>query len=178
MCCGPQRCLQLSVQDFRGQEVMRFIRPCRCTSCCCPCCLQTIEVQAPPGTTIGHVNQDWSICFPNFTVCSRTGNALVKVKGPFCTESLPCCGDVKFREYFTDADNFGVSFPLDMDVYCKAALLACTMLIALCNALSACVTSGGLRFTAPSPAGKFSMEDYMFFEKTPTGKHDAPGMLD
>ncbi|EEC10403.1 phospholipid scramblase 1, putative, partial [Ixodes scapularis] len=130
----------------------------------------TIEVQAPPGTTIGHVNQNWSVCFPTFTVCSGTGSALVKVKGPFCTESFPCCCEVKFRvttmagneigviakqwsgivkEYFTDADNFGVSFPLDMDVYCKAALLACTMLI-----------------------------DYMFFESTPTGKRDAPGMLD
>ncbi|CAN8020678.1 unnamed protein product, partial [Ixodes persulcatus] len=40
MCCGPNRCLALGVQDFRGQEVMRFIRPCRCTSCLCPCCLQ------------------------------------------------------------------------------------------------------------------------------------------
>ncbi|CAN7940344.1 unnamed protein product, partial [Ixodes pacificus] len=53
------------------------------------------------------------------------------------------------KEYFTDADNFGVSFPLDMDVHCKAALMACTMLI-----------------------------DYMFFESTSSSKDDVPGMLD
>ncbi|CAN7985084.1 unnamed protein product [Ixodes hexagonus] len=109
-----------------------------------------MEVQAPPGTTIAYVNQNWSICFPSFTIASRTGTPLVYVQGPLCTQSLPCCCDVKFKvttlggneiglitkqwsglikEYFTDADNFGVSFPVDMDVHCKAGLLACTMLI-------------------------------------------------
>ncbi|XP_077536269.1 phospholipid scramblase 2-like [Haemaphysalis longicornis] len=33
------------------------------------------------------------------------------------------------KEYFTDIDNFGVSFPMDLDVNMKATLLATTMLI-------------------------------------------------
>lgn len=33
------------------------------------------------------------------------------------------------KEFFTDADNFGVSFPKDLDVHLKASLLAATMLI-------------------------------------------------
>ncbi|KAG0419471.1 hypothetical protein HPB47_004087, partial [Ixodes persulcatus] len=40
----------------------------------------------------------------------------------------------------------------------ERALCSEDMLQALCNALSTCVTSGVLRFTAPSPAGKFSIE--------------------
>ena len=62
-----------------------------------------------------------------------------------------CCGDVEFRvvdvqtgeqvglvtkqwsgmakEVFTDADNFGISFPLDLDVKVKATLLGALFLI-------------------------------------------------
>ncbi|VDP77361.1 unnamed protein product, partial [Schistosoma curassoni] len=33
------------------------------------------------------------------------------------------------QEFFTDADNFGVSFPMDLDVKVKAILLAAVFLI-------------------------------------------------
>ncbi|GFO08213.1 hypothetical protein PoB_003471800 [Plakobranchus ocellatus] len=33
------------------------------------------------------------------------------------------------REYFTDSDNFGVSFPIDLDVKLKATLIGCVFLI-------------------------------------------------
>ena len=33
------------------------------------------------------------------------------------------------NELFTDADNFGISFPLDLDVNAKAILLGATFLI-------------------------------------------------
>ena len=33
------------------------------------------------------------------------------------------------REAFTDSDNFGISFPMDLDVRCKATLLAAVFLI-------------------------------------------------
>ena len=33
------------------------------------------------------------------------------------------------REVFTDADNFGISFPMDLDVRCKATLLGAVFLI-------------------------------------------------
>ena len=33
------------------------------------------------------------------------------------------------QESFTDADNFGVSFPIDLDVKCKLTLLAAVFLI-------------------------------------------------
>ena len=40
---------------------------------------------------------------------------------------------------FTDADNFGLSFPLDLDVNVKASLLAATFLIVL--SFSTCILS-------------------------------------
>ena len=33
------------------------------------------------------------------------------------------------KELFTDADNFGISFPMDLDVKCKLTLLAAVFLI-------------------------------------------------
>lgn len=33
------------------------------------------------------------------------------------------------REFFTDADYFGMRFPIDLDVYMKATLLGALMLI-------------------------------------------------
>ena len=93
----------------------------------------------------------------------------MKIEGPFCTFS--CFGDVDFKvlsansgekvgkiskqwtglvkEAFTDADNFGVSFPLDLDVKVKATLLGAVFLI-----------------------------DFMFFEKSQNNESDRPGMFD
>ena len=33
------------------------------------------------------------------------------------------------KEYFTDADNFGITFPMDLDVNVKATLMAACFLI-------------------------------------------------
>ena len=33
------------------------------------------------------------------------------------------------KEYFTDADNFGITFPMDLDVNIKATLIAACFLI-------------------------------------------------
>lgn len=101
------------------------------------------------GQLLGSVSQDWSILSPKFTIKNSTGESVLKVEGPFCTYSI--CGDVEFqilsldketkvgkitkqwaglaREMFTDADLFGVTFPLDLDVHIKAVLLAATFLI-------------------------------------------------
>jgi len=46
------------------------------------------------------------------------------------------------REAFTDSDNFGINFPMDLDVRCKATLLAAVFLI-----------------------------DFMFFEQTENNDH-------
>lgn len=149
-CCGPLRPFDMKVLDNNNQEVMHFYRPLNCDSCLFPCCLQELEVSAPPGNVIGAVKQDWTLCIPEFTIYARDKTTpILKIRGPFCTFSF--CGDVEFevldltggqkvgsitkqwtgllREAFTDADNFGISFPMDLDVHAKATLLGALMLI-------------------------------------------------
>ena len=101
------------------------------------------------GQLLGSVDQDWSICAPKFSVKDAAGETVLKIDGPICTFS--CGSDVVFhvktldketkvgkitkqwsglaREMFTDADFFGVTFPMDLDVQIKAVLMATTFLI-------------------------------------------------
>ncbi|XP_062543276.1 phospholipid scramblase 2 isoform X2 [Armigeres subalbatus] len=166
-CCGPARPFDMKVLDYYQNEVLHFNRPLRCSSCCFPCCLQTLEVSAPPGNVIGTVEQNWSIFTPQFSIKDQSGNTVLRIEGPFCTFSI--CGDVEFkvvandgsqvgkiskqwsgfaREAFTDSDHFGINFPMDLDVRVKATLLGCLFLI-----------------------------DYMFFEKSGNKESDRPGMF-
>ncbi|XP_078521822.1 phospholipid scramblase 1-like isoform X2 [Lissotriton helveticus] len=148
--CGPARPFTITIIDNSGREVMRVSRPYRCCSCCaCACCLQELQVEAPPGTTIGYVVENWHICLPKFTVLNEKREGVLKINGP-CV-ACSCCSDVDFqvtsldetavvgkiskqwtgllREAFTDADNFGIQFPLDLDIKSKATLFGACFLI-------------------------------------------------
>ncbi|XP_049547178.1 phospholipid scramblase 2-like isoform X1 [Anopheles darlingi] len=148
MCCGTARAFDIKILDNFQNEVLHFSRGLRCKSCCFPCCLQKLEVSAPPGNVIGTVEQQWTLFCPGFNIKDRDGKTVLVIKGPCCQCTL--CGDVKFRilatdgtevgkvtkqwtgmaqEYFTDADNFGISFPMNLDVRVKATLLGALFLI-------------------------------------------------
>ena len=43
-CCGPIRPFAMEIQDNHGNEVIHLERPLACTSCFCPCWLQSMEV--------------------------------------------------------------------------------------------------------------------------------------
>lgn len=94
-CCGPARPFDMKVFDNYQQEVIHLYRPLACSACCFPCCLQTMEVSAPPGNTIGSIEQEWSICSPSFRIKNHIGDTVLRIEGPFCTFSL--CGDVEFN---------------------------------------------------------------------------------
>uniref|UniRef100_W5KX34 Phospholipid scramblase n=1 Tax=Astyanax mexicanus TaxID=7994 RepID=W5KX34_ASTMX len=151
-CCGSLRSFDMKIKDNTDREVIRLIRPFRCATCWCPCCLQEMEVQAPPGTTIGYVTQDWHPCYPKFSIKGPNKETVMKLEGP-CL-ACNCCGDVNFelkgkdggksigriskqwsgllKEVFTDTDNFGIQFPLDMDVKMKAVLMgACFLIVSI-----------------------------------------------
>ena len=120
------------------------------------------------GNVIGKVQQEWSICSPVYSIKDWANNPVLRIEGPFCTYS--CCGDVEFKvmglnsdrevgmitkqwsgfakEAFTDADNFGCTFPVDLDVRIKATLLGAVFLI-----------------------------DFMFFEKSNNQENDGVGMV-
>lgn len=166
-CCGPLRRFHLKVFDNDKHEVIHIRRPAACDSCLFPCCLQSIIVYAPPGNIIGSVEQTWSICYPRFVIKNANNETVLQIAGPMCTYSI--CGDVEFniltldgdeigkiskqwsglaRELFTDADFFGISFPMDLDVELKAVMLGACFLI-----------------------------DAMFFEKAGNREEDKPGMI-
>ncbi|XP_030029424.2 phospholipid scramblase 1 isoform X2 [Manduca sexta] len=148
-CCGPMRPFDMKIMDNFTNEVIHLHRPLACDSCWCPCWLQSMEVSAPPGTVIGSIEQEWSICKPNYVIKDAVGDVVLRIKGPCCTFSI--CGDVEFhvyskegetkvgkitkqwsglaREAFTDSDYFGISFPIDLDVKIKAVLLGACFLI-------------------------------------------------
>ncbi|XP_071534250.1 phospholipid scramblase 1-like [Panulirus ornatus] len=151
-CCGPLRGFEMALMDNQEQEVLHLSRPLSCDSCCCACCLQSIEISSPPGTVLGSVHQEWSICTPlagKFTVRNTSDDVVLKIQGPACPVS--CGNDINFKiftgddsaqiglitkqwrgfcaEAFTDADNFGITFPMDLEVRTKALLIGATFLI-------------------------------------------------
>ena len=74
-------------------QVITLHRPLRCCHWCCFCCLQEVEVQSPPGSTIGYIQQDFTFFYPWFSIQNEDRETLLKLKGPCCY----MCGDVEFE---------------------------------------------------------------------------------
>ncbi|XP_051755369.1 phospholipid scramblase 1-like [Ctenopharyngodon idella] len=148
--CGSARGFQMRITDNTGQEVIRLHRPMRCF-------LQEIEIQSPLGVTIGYVKQEWSFFLPRFSILGPNNEVLLKIHGPFLP--FKCCGDVNFevkgmigeksigriikqrsgfiKKCFTDATNFCIQFPLDMDVKMKTVLMgACFLIVSIKSRIS------------------------------------------
>uniref|UniRef100_A0A8C9VZD4 Phospholipid scramblase n=1 Tax=Scleropages formosus TaxID=113540 RepID=A0A8C9VZD4_SCLFO len=155
--CGSLRPFVIKVIDNYRCEIIRLMRPLKCDSCCFPCCLQEMEVQVPPGNPIGYVLQEWHPYLPKFTIHNERKEPLLKIRGPFCT--CRCFSDVPFevtsldektvigkiskqwsgmaQECFSDADNFGIQFPMDLDVKIKAVLIgACFLIVSDASSIS------------------------------------------
>jgi len=148
-CCGPIRCFQMEISDNLDREILRIHRPLKCATCCFPCCLQSMEISSPiTKEVIGQIRQIWHPILPKFNICDKKGHRVLILEGPFLVFS--CFGDVEFviktlsgsiigkitkqwggvaKEAFTDADNFSLNFPLDLDANVKACLLAAVFLI-------------------------------------------------
>ncbi|CAK8673461.1 unnamed protein product [Clavelina lepadiformis] len=158
ICCGQARGFMLHIVDNAGQEVIRINRPFKCCSGCCWCantdhCSWNLDIESPVGTPIGQVRQSQSFWKPHYDIKDASGQTVFKIKGPCCICHGICCTcDFPFeihpksldqppigriakqwsgfaKEMFTDATNFSVSFPMDLDVKMKAVLLGATFLI-------------------------------------------------
>jgi len=154
--CGPQRGFTLHITDNFDQEVMRVVREFKCCAGCCwcadtDCCAQELRVEDAQGQPLGYVKQRGSKWTPHYLVYNAEMTPFARVRGPCCICNAPCCGDVEFpvtdpdeqqqfgmiakqwsgalKEYFTDADNFNVSFPMDLDVRCKATMIGALFLV-------------------------------------------------
>ncbi|XP_069753495.1 phospholipid scramblase 1-like isoform X1 [Narcine bancroftii] len=147
--CGLRRSFKIYIVDNFGTEVMCLKRPLRCDHCCCPCYLQKLEVQAPPGELIGYVVQKWHPCLPKFDIQDKNQKVILRIYGPCCHSG--CLPNYNFKiktlhssevignivktwagiviEALTDADKFEISFPMNLDVCIKAVLMGACFLI-------------------------------------------------
>ena len=147
--CGSKRAFRMKIFDNFGNQVMQLNRPIACQACCFPCCMQKMEISAPPGTVVGLIEQEWSLLYPVFVIKTPSGDQVLKIKGPMCT--MNCYADVEFKVLTTDGANevgkiskkwsgyasensckmdvFGISFPMDLDVRMKAVMLGACFLI-------------------------------------------------
>ncbi|TPP58644.1 Phospholipid scramblase [Fasciola gigantica] len=155
-CCSSGRAFTMHIHDNMGVQVIRVNRPykyhCACGFFnCAECCQDEVEVEAPVGHVIGYVKQVMAGCDIRYHILDKNRSTVLQIRGPsYC--HCPCFGeDVHFRvtsadgaaeigritkqwsnilqEVFTDADNFGVSFPMDLDVHVKATLIGAVFLI-------------------------------------------------
>nr|XP_060623747.1 phospholipid scramblase 1-like isoform X1 [Anolis sagrei ordinatus] len=149
-CHGSLRSFVIKFLDGSNQPVMQLSRDCKCSICCfpCICCLQELEVQAPLGTVIGYIKQNWHPCLPRFALQNEARENVLKMAGP----CAPCSffKDIDFevntqdekpigritkqwtgyaREMATSASNFEIEFPLDLDVKMKALILGASILV-------------------------------------------------
>uniref|UniRef100_A0A670IMZ2 Phospholipid scramblase n=1 Tax=Podarcis muralis TaxID=64176 RepID=A0A670IMZ2_PODMU len=149
--CSSLRSFTIRITDNTGQEVITVNRPLRCNSCCFPCYLQKLEVQSPPGTTVGYVVQKWDPLLPKFTIRNESNEDVLKIIGPCAT--CGCFGDVDFEvkslngmstigkiskywsgfvnNIFTNTANFGIQVPVDLDVKIKAVMIGACFLLDL-----------------------------------------------
>ncbi|XP_037381724.1 phospholipid scramblase 4 [Talpa occidentalis] len=140
----------LRVTDCMGREVMTMQRPFRCTCCCfcCPSTRQELEVQCPPGVTIGFVAEHWNLCRAVYSLQNEKKENVLRVHGPCLTygcgsdsvfevqslDGISTVGSI-IRKWngvlstMADADHFDIHFPLDLDVKMKAMIFGACFLI-------------------------------------------------
>ena len=146
----------MKVEDNTGQEVIHINRKYRCMcygQCfsCSKCCQDVIEVEAPPGEIVGYVQQVYEGCDVRYKIKDANKKTVLKIHGPnyckcYCPgDDIPFHvmskdGEVQvgkvtkqwgnfFKEWLTDADNFGITFPVDLDVKIKAVIIGAVFLI-------------------------------------------------
>jgi uncharacterized protein YxjI len=129
------RPFEMYVVSPDGQTIMRVNRPFRFF-------FHRIEVFDGTGQLIGAVERRFSILRRFYSVMDRNGNEGFQLFGPILH---PWTFEIKqndrllgkitkkwsgmLKEGFTDADNFGVSFPMDWSVRLKALFLGAVFLI-------------------------------------------------
>ncbi|KAJ3665702.1 hypothetical protein Zmor_001188 [Zophobas morio] len=148
ICCYTTHPFVMKLSDNFGNEILHFHRVCACDCCCFFFCSQKLEVLSPSGTLLAVVQQESTFLYPKFTIKDSSGQIILRVEGPGCRMR---CGPVRFkitshvglvevgaitrqwlgfcRECTSDANNFKITFPQNLDVKMKAAVLGACFLI-------------------------------------------------
>lgn len=144
--CFPMcRPFQMDISDLSQRIVIHLDQP---SAICC----KRITVEAPLGQLLGSVQQNFNLSKPSLNVLDPAGQTVFLIQGPAGYVLCGCCKrNVPFKllaldgvtevgsiwkvwsgfgqERITDADNFAVNFPVDLDVRLKAVLLGACVLI-------------------------------------------------
>ncbi|KAL9656709.1 hypothetical protein ABK040_002976 [Willaertia magna] len=133
-CLGPKRPFSMRVY-LNNQEILFFERPYRFF-------FDEISVYSLNRQYVGKIKLKFSICSRELSVKDENGNVLYEIVSPLCKcwtffieKNFERVGVIEkkfgniLQELFTDADSFGINFPLDAKPNEKALLLAATILI-------------------------------------------------
>lgn len=157
VCCGPSRGFLMHITDNAGNEIIRVQRVFKCCAGGCGCCVENntcrmeISVESPVGVVVGYTQQLNGCIRTRYVVMDANREPVFKIVGPPCSCHCNCFKDIKFkiysldesqelgtiskqwsgfgREFMTDANNFSVTFPLDLDVRMKAILFGTVFLV-------------------------------------------------
>ncbi|XP_023368766.1 phospholipid scramblase 4-like [Otolemur garnettii] len=110
--------------------------------------LRPLEVQCPPGVTLGFVAEHWNLCRAVYSIQNEKKENVMRVRGPCSTYG--CGSDSVFEiksldgvstigsiirkwngllSAMADADHFDIRFPMDLDVKMKAMIFGACFLI-------------------------------------------------
>lgn len=107
-----------------------------------------LEVQCPPGVTIGFVAEHWNLCRASYSIQNEKKESMMRVRGPCATygcgsdsvfeiNSLDGVSNIGsiirkwngFLSTMVNADHFEIRFPLALDVKMKAMIFGSCFLI-------------------------------------------------
>lgn len=138
-CFGALREFDITLHDPQGHEIIHLLRPLQCEP--------ELSVTVVPDNLIGKCKQAFSWGLPKMSVMDEHGQRILTVKRVWACN---CSGEVTFkiknlngevvgnitknwsglaREFFTDADNFTITFPVEFDVKTKAVLIGACLLV-------------------------------------------------
>ncbi|XP_064487399.1 phospholipid scramblase 3-like isoform X2 [Ornithodoros turicata] len=143
ICLGAaNRSFQMSMSQPMYGVVMVFERPVRLQGglkgCFCCCLGQNMEIEGPPGRRIASISEDCNIWGTSLTIRDAKGVAALKVIGPTLPPYICCTNEAVFQVLTMAGTSVGVirtngraivSFPVNLDVYLKGCLIACSVLI-------------------------------------------------
>lgn len=148
LCLNSGRPFTLRVKDARGLDILVLERGIDCSLCCGLFCPDSLRVTDAAGNLLGSIGEECSLLYPKFKLNDATGLTRMKADGPVCP--MACGGSVTFglrtpdgarigqiskewagivQELFTDADNFSMSFPPNLEPNMKAVCLGLLFLI-------------------------------------------------
>jgi len=156
LCCGPNRGFTYRVTDNNQLEVFRVVRPFECgKGCyCCPMesCRYFATVEDKNGVCLGHISNLQFCMSPTFGLYDANRELICEIRGPCCPIQNVCCkDDIDFpvielssgsqngtiskvwggflKEMYTKADNYRVTFPVDLDVKKKAVMISAALIM-------------------------------------------------